>query len=98
AFADLYGAWRRRVAAFFFRRGVPFQDVEDLVQATFVEAWRSWPAFIWTNERQFAGWLFAIALHQLFKARRRAERDGVVVALGQAAYQLANDHAGACFD
>ena len=98
AFADLYGAWRRRVAAFFFRRGVPFQDVEDLVQSTFVEAWRSWPAFTWTNERQFAGWLFAIALHQLVKARRRVDRHAVLVPLDQMAEQLVDDRAGAGFD
>jgi RNA polymerase sigma factor (sigma-70 family) len=77
---------------------VPLQDIEDLVQITFLEAWRSWPTFTWTHERQFAGWLFAIALHHLLKARRRRDRDAVVVPLDQAASQLADDHAGDSFD
>jgi len=98
AFADLYTAWRRRVAAFFFRRGVPLQDIEDLVQSTFVEAWRAWPAFVWTIEREFAAWLFTIALHQLFNARRRAHRHAVVVPLDLEAHQCADDRAGASFD
>jgi RNA polymerase sigma-70 factor (ECF subfamily) len=97
-FADLYRAWRRRVCGFFFRRGVPLQDIEDLVQITFTEAWRSWPTFTWTHERQFASWLFAIALHHLLKARRRLDRDAVVVPLGLAAYQLPDEGAGVGFD
>ena len=98
SFVDLHDAYRGRVTGFFFRRGAPFQDVEDLTQATFAEAWRSWPAFVWTNERQFAGWLLAIALHQLFRSHRRKVRDAVVVPLDEAAEQLADDHAGASFD
>src|SRR5918912_2068490 len=86
AFVDLHAAYRGRVAGFFFRRGVRLQDIEDLVQSTFAEAWRSWPTFVWTvdrraSERQFRVWLFTIALHQLFKARRRGRRDAVLVRL-----------------
>ena len=97
-FADLYRAWHRRVCAFFFRRGVPRQDIEDLVQITFAEACRSWPTFAWRHERQFAGWLFAIAFHHLVKARRRLERDAVVIPLDQVADELADEGAAACFD
>ncbi len=96
-FADLYCAWRRRVCAFFFRRGVRVQDIEDLVQATFTDAWRSWPTHRWANERQFAAWLFTIALHQLFNARRRARRDTVVVSLDVEVHQPADERAGASF-
>ena len=96
-FADLYLSWRRPVAAFFYRRGVRVQDVEDLVQATFTDAWRSWPTHRWANERQFAAWLFTIALHQLFNARRRARRDTVVVSLDVEVHQPADERAGASF-
>ena len=86
------------MAGFFFRRGVAVQDIEDLVQTTFAEAWRSWPTFTWTNERQFAGWLFAIALHQMLRARRRADRHAANVPLDLAAHQQPDAGAGAGFD
>jgi RNA polymerase sigma-70 factor (ECF subfamily) len=104
AFVDLHDAYRGRVTGFFFRRGVRPQDVEDLVQSTFAEAWRAWPTFVWTAdrracERQFTAWLFTIALHQLWNARRCAGRHAVAVPFdGALAEQLADDHAGAGFD
>ena len=103
SFVDLHGAYRGRVAGFFFRRGVRPQDVEDLVQSTFAEAWRSWPTFVWTvdrraSERQFTAWLFTIALHQLWNARRHAERHAVAVPLDEVAKQLPDAGAGVGFD
>jgi RNA polymerase sigma factor (sigma-70 family) len=102
-FVDLYDSYRGRVTGFFLRRGVRSQDVEDLVQSTFAEAWRSWPTFVWTDdargsEKQFTAWLFTIALHQLLTARKRAKRHAVVGPLDLAAHQRPDTQASISFD
>ena len=102
SFTDLHDAYRGRVTGFFLRRGVRSQDVEDLVQSTFTDAWRSWPTFVWPADQrdaecQFTAWLFTIALHQLLKARQQAKRHAVVVPLDLKRHQRADAQASASF-
>ncbi len=46
-------------------------DVEDVLQESFVQAWKSMASFRWTGDRCFERWLARIAEHVILKAARR---------------------------
>ena len=50
-------------------------DVEDVLQESFVQAWKSMASFRWTGDRCFERWLAGIAEHVILKtARRRGDQ------------------------
>jgi len=54
------------------RLGVPAQDAEDLLQETFIKAWRSLKRF--NYEAAFSTWLYSIALNEWRSFRRKNTR------------------------
>jgi RNA polymerase sigma-70 factor, ECF subfamily len=71
AFSEL---WRRHHPQVFglCSRMLPRSDVEDAVQQTFLEAWRSLPKF--EGKSRFSTWLCRIAINTCFSLRRRVRR------------------------
>src|SRR4051794_2987922 len=74
AFHDLTPRHYRPVSAFVLRRGQRGDVVEDLVQETFLEAFRSLK--VGKKPERFASWLFAIAHHCCGKWLRRRRPQG----------------------
>lgn len=58
ALADAYAAYAPSVLSYVTRLVGP-SDAEDVVQRTFLDAWRFAPSY--DPERRFSGWLFTIA-------------------------------------
>jgi RNA polymerase sigma-70 factor, ECF subfamily len=54
------------------RLGLPAQDAEDLLQETFIKAWRSLQRF--NFEAAFSTWLYSIALNEWRSFRRKSSR------------------------
>jgi RNA polymerase sigma-70 factor (ECF subfamily) len=69
AFRQLFRANVERVHRLVYRLVGPSADVEDLVQAVFVEGFRSLPAF--RGEALFSTWLGRIAVRVTMRAIRR---------------------------
>jgi RNA polymerase sigma-70 factor (ECF subfamily) len=78
AFAALFRAHHGRVHAMCARllggsgRGSLDGDIDDAVQQTFLEAWRSLHRF--EGKSRFTTWLTRIAIHTSFSTRRRLRR------------------------
>jgi len=74
AFEELFNRHRRRVAfvagRFFQRR----EQIEDVVQETFVKAFFALSAFGGSNDKSFPAWLAAIATNAAYDELRRAKR------------------------
>jgi len=71
AFDTLTRRHERRVYSFLRRRCRHHDDLEDLTQSTFVEAWRCIARY--SPQWRFSTWLFTIATRQLTGWLRRAE-------------------------
>ena len=71
-FAELVERYERLVFSFLLSRLNDLQEVEDIVQETFVKAFRHLASF--DCERRFAAWLLTIARNLLIDSRRKAGR------------------------
>ncbi|PKL44771.1 MAG: hypothetical protein CVV41_05230 [Candidatus Riflebacteria bacterium HGW-Riflebacteria-1] len=71
-FAELVERYERLVFSFLLTRLNDLQEVEDIVQETFVKAFRHLASF--DCERRFAAWLLTIARNLLIDSRRKAGR------------------------
>src|ERR1700712_4661872 len=75
AFATLVGRHRRELHVHCYRMLGSFEEAEDLVQETFLRAWRSRESF--TGGPGFRAWLYRIATNASLDAiRTRARRVG----------------------
>jgi RNA polymerase sigma-70 factor (ECF subfamily) len=79
AFDDLVHGYRDRLKSMIHSRlGVHLRqtlDAEDILQESFLWAFRSLPRFQWRGENSFYRWLCSIAEHVILKAANRRERD-----------------------
>jgi len=71
-FAELVERYEKLVFSFLLTRLNDLQEVEDIVQETFVKAFRHLASF--DCERRFAAWLLTIARNLLIDSRRKAGR------------------------
>jgi RNA polymerase sigma-70 factor (ECF subfamily) len=71
-FAELVERYEKLVFSFLLTRLQDLQEVEDIVQETFVKAFRHLATF--DCERKFAAWLVTIARNLLIDSIRRAGR------------------------
>lgn len=71
-FAELVERYEKLVFSFLLSRLNEMQEVEDIVQDTFVRAFRHLATF--DCERKFAAWLVTIARNLLIDSRRKAGR------------------------
>ncbi|MGH9297471.1 MAG: RNA polymerase sigma factor, partial [Acidimicrobiales bacterium] len=72
AFDDLYLRYRERLFRSCLRRTGNTSEAEDLVQETFVRAWKAMPTF--AGERRFYHWLSVIANNLCADLARRGGR------------------------
>jgi RNA polymerase sigma-70 factor, ECF subfamily len=72
AFDQLVGRHQNLIHNLLRRLGVPTQDAEDLLQETFIKAWRSLQRF--NFEAAFSTWLYSIALNEWRSFRRKNNR------------------------
>jgi len=78
-FAAFYGEHAERVLVFLAKRCLDPEVAVDLMAETFAQAYAGRRRFRGTSEAEAAGWLFAIARHQLsgYFKRGRAERKAI---------------------
>lgn len=72
AFDELYLRYQRRLYRFCLQRMGSAHDAEDVVQESFVRAWRALPRF--AGERRFYPWLTVIAANLCVDTLRRRAR------------------------
>jgi RNA polymerase sigma-70 factor (ECF subfamily) len=72
AFDELYLRYQRRLYRFCLQRVGSAHDAEDIVQESFVRAWRALPRF--AGERRFYPWLTVIAANLCVDTMRRRSR------------------------
>jgi RNA polymerase sigma-70 factor (ECF subfamily) len=72
AFDELYLRYQRRLYRFCLQRVGSAHDAEDVVQESFVRAWRALPRF--AGERRFYPWLTVIAANLCVDTLRRRSR------------------------
>ncbi len=86
ALEDAYAAYAADVLAYVTRYVGP-TDAEDVVQRTFLDAWRFAPDY--DPGQRFSGWLFTIAKHRAIDVLRGRRLD--VVGVEQARYLVGED-------
>jgi len=72
AFNELYALYHRRLWRFCFKRLQDEHEAEDVVQESFLRAWRALPGF--AGERRFYPWLSVIASHLCTNVVRKRNR------------------------
>ncbi|TMR02186.1 sigma-70 family RNA polymerase sigma factor [Actinomadura soli] len=79
-FADLVEPFRRELLAHCYRMMGTLDEAEDLVQETFLRAWRSYEAF--EGRSSLRVWLYKIATNTCLSARERRARRPLPSGLG----------------
>jgi RNA polymerase sigma-70 factor (ECF subfamily) len=69
AFEELYLAYHRRLARFLFRFTPRYENVEEIINDTFMTVWQSAKDF--RNASRVSTWIFGIAYHTALKSVRR---------------------------
>lgn len=74
AFRELFERYRRLVARLASRYFVQREQIEEIVQVTFTEVWRSLESYETRGERSFPAWLSRIAINSCYDELRRIGR------------------------
>ena len=74
AFAALFERHRRELQVHCYRMLGSFEDAEDLVQETFLRAWRGRASFSFQGTASFRAWLYRIATNACLDALRKRPR------------------------
>jgi len=69
AFEELYLAYHRRLARFLFRFTPRYENIEEIINDTFMTVWQSARDF--RNDSRVSTWIFGIAYHTALKSLRR---------------------------
>jgi RNA polymerase sigma-70 factor (ECF subfamily) len=83
-FQQIYLRYNGMIRRFFFRKGMPAEDCNDLTQETFLSVFRGLKDF--RQEAQFESWLFTIATNAFYselEMRKAKKRAAVTVSLDQ---------------
>ncbi len=72
SFSHLAEPYRRQIKAHCYRMSGSLHEAEDLVQETYLQAWRSFGSF--EGRGSFKAWLFQIATRQCLDALRKRRR------------------------
>lgn len=72
AYTELYNSYRPLLTKLFARRGVRPIDIEDLIQTSFIHAFRALHKF--RSESRFSTWLYRIAFNELMMRCRDMRR------------------------
>ncbi len=74
AFAALFERHRRELQVHCYRMLGSFEDAEDLVQETFLRAWRGRASFSFQGTASFRAWVYRIATNACLDALRKRPR------------------------
>lgn len=74
AFAELSERYRRELRVHCYRMLGSFQDSEDLVQETFLRAWRGREGFTYQGPSSFRAWLYRVATNACVDVLRSSPR------------------------
>jgi RNA polymerase sigma-70 factor (ECF subfamily) len=72
ALEELYLGYHRRLARFLARFTQRYENVEEIINDTFLAVWQSAPQF--RNDSQVSTWIFGIAYRTALKSLRRQKR------------------------
>src|ERR1700759_4503435 len=82
AFESLVGAYQPMIHALTFRMTGSLADAEELVQETFIQAFRQLSSF--RAESKFSSWLYRIAINLCLNGRSRRQRqEKILTAWGE---------------
>jgi RNA polymerase sigma-70 factor, ECF subfamily len=84
-FGTLFERYRRELRVHCYRMLGSFEDAEDLVQETFLHAWRSRATFTFQGATSFRAWLYRIATNLCLDRLERRPRRVLPSELGPAA-------------
>ena len=73
AFRELFERYQRPIAAVVGRMVASPDDVDDILQETFLRAWKGLPKF--RGDAQFSTWLYRIAVNTAIKYRTRRRNE-----------------------
>ncbi|MBC8137273.1 MAG: sigma-70 family RNA polymerase sigma factor [Fibrella sp.] len=73
AFRELFERYQRPIAALVGRMVASPDDVDDILQETFLRAWKGLPRF--RGDAQFSTWLYRIAVNTAIKYRSRRKNE-----------------------
>jgi RNA polymerase sigma-70 factor, ECF subfamily len=79
AFEELYLAYHRRLARFLFRFTPRYENVEEIINDTFMTVWQSAKDF--RNASRVSTWIFGIAYHTALKSIRRQRHHTAALSL-----------------
>jgi RNA polymerase sigma-70 factor, ECF subfamily len=81
AFEELYLAYHRRLARFLFRFTPRYENVEEIINDTFMTVWQSAKDF--RNASRVSTWIFGIAYHTALKSIRRQRHHTAALSLDE---------------
>jgi RNA polymerase sigma-70 factor, ECF subfamily len=81
AFEELYLAYHRRLARFLFRFTPRYENVEEIVNDTFMTVWQRAKDF--RNASQVSTWIFGIAYRTALKSLRRQRHHTAALSLDE---------------
>ena len=81
AFEELYLAYHRRLARFLFRFTPRYENVEEIINDTFMTVWQSAKDF--RNASRVSTWIFGIAYHTALKSIRRQRHHAAALNLDE---------------
>jgi RNA polymerase sigma-70 factor, ECF subfamily len=81
AFEELYLAYHRRLARFLFRFTPRYENVEEIINDTFMTVWQRAKDF--RNASQVSTWIFGIAYHTALKSLRRQRHHTAALSLDE---------------
>jgi RNA polymerase sigma-70 factor, ECF subfamily len=81
AFEELYLAYHRRLARFLFRFTPRYENVEEIINDTFMTVWQSAKDF--RNASRVSTWIFGIAYHTALKSIRRQRHHAAALSLDE---------------
>lgn len=81
AFEELYLIYHRRLARFLFRFTPRYENVEEIINDTFMTVWQRAKDF--RNASQVSTWIFGIAYHTALKSLRRQRHHNAALSLDE---------------
>jgi RNA polymerase sigma-70 factor, ECF subfamily len=93
ALEQLYHAYHRRLAQFLSRFTSRYENVEEIINDTFMVVWQSAKDF--RNASQVSTWIFGIAYRTALKSMRRQKNHAAALSLDESPEQMVDPQADA---
>lgn len=93
ALEQLYHGYHRRLARFLSRFTWRYENVEEIINDTFMVVWQSAKDF--RNDSQVSTWIFGIAYRMALKSQRRQKNHAAELSLDESREQMVDPEADA---